>query len=117
MSAILATTTLTFMETNDEPFMSNVEDTVLAANIPGHIDIAAGGGTQGANERQEMNFLIFAEPIGKDVSNTTYIIDDNTGQKYEIDWLHEFKSEGLFSFLNHIEAGGSWVRGSLPSGI
>lgn len=106
----LATTTVTVKRvTEPEPGETRTVST-LKTGVPAHIGSPQGSRTrEPGGGKQVLDLQLWCEPV-TGMDDTCLVVDEQTAETYELDWLHTRRGLGL----DHVVAGVKQVRGAAP---
>lgn len=106
MSLPLATTTVTVRRSHGDPYDPDPTEPI-AAGTPAHFGYPSGSETRAGGERS-VTSMVLLFPATPPLSEADTVIDDPTGQRWEVTWVARRRGVGL----DHQRAGVRRVMGA-----
>lgn len=95
MAVPLTTTTITITRPAvvGDPYDAAETTSTVASGVRAHISAPSGREAQRGGEQQTVDKILDADPV--DLRHTDRVVDDGTGQTYEVAWVDQREGLGL----------------------
>lgn len=105
----VATTTVTLKDrtVTDDPWDEAATESTAARSVPAHLSSPSGREIQRTGSQQVLDKVLTCEVV--DLTHVQQVIDDSTGQPYEVVWVDQRKGLGLDHTVAGLRRAGSPV--------
>lgn len=108
-----STTTIDIYTVSTKPYEQETS-TLVESDLRAVFEFPAGS-EERDGQRTENRVTVYCDPTDN-LTETGYIIDNNTGERYEINYVNRNYVNGVVEPLSHCQIGAKKISGSVSSG-